>query len=487
MRAPLAYFEVTPPGRILARFGNDINVVDAMLMTSLNASGGQLAVLASVFALCAILVPWLAPLTLPLFVVYWKMADLYRKSSRELKRLENMAETPVYSGFASCMDGLLTIRAFQGASERLVVQTDATIDDWAACWLKNNGANRWMGMRLDAIGAALVGLVALFCVLRVDGLLGMGSSFDAGRVGLMLSFAAAVSGILNWCVRGVAEAEQHATSLERCLAIADVAPEDWGDDAKSTGNVALVAPAERRWPTAGRVTLEKVSMRYRPNLPTVLDGISLTIAGGERVGVCGRTGSGKSSLAKCLFRLVDFEGGDVVIDGKSAKATPLATWRSALAMVQQDPQLFSGTLRHNVDPTRRASDDEVKNALATSSLGHLGLDSNVDEGGANLSAGEKQLVQLARVLLCRPKILVLDEATSSLDRRTDEIVQKAVRDIAGVTVITIAHRLETLLDYDKVLVLDKGQVAEFGTPGELAAKDGGVFAGLLSQQRRTSV
>jgi len=315
----------------------------------------------------------------------------------------------------------------------------------------------------------------------------MGSSFDAGRVGLMLSFAAAVSGILNWCVRGVAEAEQHATSLERCLAIADVAPEDWGDDAKSTGNVALVAPAERRWPTAGRVTLEKVSMRYRPNLPTVLDGISLTIAGGERVGVCGRTGSGKSSLAKCLFRLVDFEGGDVVIDGKSAKATPLATWRSALAMVQQDPQLFSGTLRHNVDPTRRASDDEVKNALATSSLGHLGLDSNVDEGGANLSAGEKQLVQLARVLLCRPKILVLDEATSSLDRRTDEIVQKAVRDIADVTVITIAHRLETLLDYDKVLVLDKGQVAEFGAPGDLAAKDGGVFAGLLSQQRRTSV
>jgi ABC-type multidrug transport system fused ATPase/permease subunit len=221
VRAPLAYFEVTPPGRILARFGNDINVVDAMLMTSLNASGGQLAVLASVFVLCAILVPWLAPLTLPLFVSYWKMADLYRKSSRELKRLENMAETPVYSGFASCMDGLLTIRAFQGASERLVVQTDATIDDWATCWLKNNGANRWMGMRLDAIGAALVGLVALFCVLRVDGLLGMGSSFDAGRVGLMLSFAAAVSGILNWCVRGVAEAEQQLRPQRLDLLVLD--------------------------------------------------------------------------------------------------------------------------------------------------------------------------------------------------------------------------------------------------------------------------
>ena len=153
----------------------------------------RLAVLAAVFALCAILVPWLAPLTLPLFVVYWKMADLYRKSSRELKRLENMAETPVYSGFASCMDGLLTIRAFAGASRRLATATDATIDDWAACWLKNNGANRWMGVRLDAIGAALVGLVALFCVLRVDGLLAMNSSLDAGRVGLMLSFAAAVS------------------------------------------------------------------------------------------------------------------------------------------------------------------------------------------------------------------------------------------------------------------------------------------------------
>ena len=161
MRAPLSFFETTPTGRILARFGNDMNVVDTMLMNSLNSSGSQLCVLLVVFVMNACLVPWLAPISFPLFLLYMSLANLYRRSSRELKRLENIAETPVYSGFASCMDGLLTIRAFRGSDERLIASTDATINDWVACWLKNNIANRWMGVRLDLIGAGLSGSVGL--------------------------------------------------------------------------------------------------------------------------------------------------------------------------------------------------------------------------------------------------------------------------------------------------------------------------------------
>jgi ATP-binding cassette, subfamily C (CFTR/MRP), member 1 len=411
-RAPISFFETTPTGRILARFGNDMNVVDTMLMKSLNQSGSQFCVLIVVFIMNACLVPWLVAISLPLIVVCTRptpqrtaiaptpatplppsprpplpqcpapfhrfpffssaahygacssaadtvLAQLYRRSSRELKRLENIAETPVYSGFASCMDGLLTIRAFRGSAERLTQQTDRTIDDWVACWLKNNIANRWMGIRLDMIGAGLSGSVGLFGLLWADGVIGDGAAaFNAGVIGLMLSFTASQASMLNWMVRGVAEAEQHATSFERCLTMANVPPERWGDehddggddraaaegvaqdgaptkstskgapdgardgarDARKGGRlssaemtaiptagasvaVAAVPPtaatiAHTNWPTIGAIEICELSMRYRPGLPLVLNGVSLSIRGGERVGICGRTGSGQS-LSKC--------------------------------------------------------------------------------------------------------------------------------------------------------------------------------------------
>jgi ATP-binding cassette subfamily C (CFTR/MRP) protein 1 len=516
VRAPLAFFETTPTGRILARFGNDMNVVDTMLMNSLNSSGSQLCVLLVVFVMNACLVPWLAPISVPLFLLYASLASLYRRSSRELKRLENIAETPVYSGFASCMDGLLTIRAFRGSADRLVTQTDQTINDWVACWLKNNIANRWMGVRLDLIGACLSGSVGVFGVLWAGGVIGDASAtFSAGLVGLMLSFTASQATMLNWMVRGVAEAEQHATSLERCLTMANVRPERWGDEEDrgvlppppspaaavehltstfSPHGCALSAAAGPAgshseggsWPSVGAIEIKDLCMRYRPGMPRVLNSVSLSIRGGERVGVCGRTGSGKSSLSKCLLRLVEFDGGEVFIDGRAATQMPLAQLRGAMAMVQQDPSLFSGSLRHNVDPTGAYGEASVCDALASASLSHLSLDGNIDEGGANLSAGERQLVCLARVLLVKPRILLLDEATSSLDRRTDGAVQAAVRALKGVTILAIAHRLETLMDYDTIVVLDQGRVVEVGPPKQLAAKPEGVFASLLMRQRGQS-
>ena len=283
-----------------------MSVVDTMLMNSLNSSGSQLCMLLVVFVMNACLVPWLAPISLPLFALYATLASLYRRSSRELKRLENIAETPVYSGFASCLDGLVTIRAFGGSAERLTRQNDETINQWVACWLKNNIANRWMGVRLDLIGAGLSGSVGLFGVLWTDGLIGdAAATFNAGLVGLMLSFTASQASMLNWMVRGIAEAEQHATSFERCLTMANVPPERWGDQcaasppqlpeqgrpAPGRGQSSVIAPdkadvaGNHVWPSAGAIEIQNLSMRYRPGLPRVLDGVSLSIRGGERVGI----------------------------------------------------------------------------------------------------------------------------------------------------------------------------------------------------------
>lgn len=278
---------------------SQMSVVDTMLMRSLNSSGSQLCMLLVVFVMNACLVPWLAPICLPLFALYATLANLYRRSSRELKRLENIAETPVYSGFASCLDGLHTIRAFRGSAERLTRQNDDTINQWVACWLKNNIANRWMGVRLDLIGAGLSGSVGLFGVLWADGVIGdAAATFNAGLVGLMLSFTASQASMLNWMVRGVAEAEQHATSFERCLTMANVPPERWGDEVAASpprlpeqGQASAVAPdtggvvGKEAWPSVGAIEIQNLSMRYRPGLPRVLDGVSLSIRGGQRVGI----------------------------------------------------------------------------------------------------------------------------------------------------------------------------------------------------------
>ena len=207
----------------------------------------------------------------------------------------------------------------------------------------------------------------------------------------------------------------------------------------------------------------------------MLNGVSARVAGGARVGVCGRTGSGKSSLFRALLRLTEFDG-EILIDGVAASRAPLRALRGALALVQQDPMLFSGSVRHNVDPTGARADADVRAALDASALAHLGLDAPVDEGGANFSAGERQLLCVARALLVRPRILLLDEATSMLDRATDEAVQRALRALAGATLVTIAHRLETIADADLVVVLDAGRVAESGPPRELLARDGAYAA-----------
>jgi len=242
------------------------------------------------------------------------------------------------------------------------------------------------------------------------------------------------------------------------------------------------------WPTAGEITFRDVKMGYRPGLPDVLKGASFVIGGGEKAGICGRTASGKSTLLTCLFRLVELRGGVITIDGHDISQVPLSALRSRLAMIPQDPVLFTGTMRYNLDPFDEHTDEEVWAVLRSCSMGAVveghadGLLRPLEEGGSNLSAGQRQLTCMARALLRRARVLVLDEATASIDMETDDVIQQTLRkQLGGVSVVTIAHRLNTILDYDKVIVMDQGRVAELGSPAELKDLPGGKFRALLER------
>jgi len=416
---------------------------------------------------------------IPLFYIYSRIAVVYRACSRELKRLDSISLSPVFQLFTESMDGAATIRAF-GSSERMLQITIDRLEYNTQAWLKNNLVNRWMGVRLDWIGVGLVSVTAAACVIVVDLNTTVGGvTVDSGIVGLILSYAVVVTGQLNWGVRNVSDVEQQMTGVQRIANMAETEPESWDP----IEGKAVQVPDH--WPTTGVLEVKELSLRYRPGLPLVLDSVSFgPVAPGNRVGVCGRTGSGKSTLALALFRMVEPASGAILLDGIDTQGVPLATLRNNLAMVPQDPTLFGGTVRYNIDPTGIHSDADISNAIAAVGMDAWvdrsgGLTADIADGGTDLSAGQRQLLCLARVLLKQPRVLCMDEATSSLDHATDERIQTLLRKrdgpLGAATIIAIAHRLETIVDYDEICVLDKGKVAEFGPPKELLQRSGGHF------------
>jgi len=488
LRAPTSFFDTTPFGRIINRFSADMSAVDRKLMTALSTAVNLLLMIVAIILMNLIVVPWLVLGFVPLFALYWYIAGIYRASSRELKRLDSISLSPVFSTFSESMDGLATIRAY-GAPESMLSQVIVQLERNTEAWLKNNLVNRWMGVRLDWIGVGFVAATAWGCVLVIryssdDTEL---VSMDPGLVGLLLSYVAVVTGQLNWGVRNVSEVEQHMTSVERIFWLIAQPAEKWHPE-------AAVPEFAESWPATGSLEIRGLSLRYRPGLPLVLREVSIgPIPSGHRLGVCGRTGSGKSTLALALFRFIEPAAGQILIDGVATGELPLERHRRGLAMIPQEPVLFGGSVWHNVDPVASHSEEAVLKAVRDVGLSEW-LDSNgglgyeVSDGGENLSQGQRQLLCLARVLLASPKVLVMDEATSSLDRATDEAIQSLLRDrtgpLAGATVVAIAHRLETILDYDTVCVLDKGRVVECGPPQELLAQRSGAFKDLVQENSR---
>ncbi|XGW32577.1 hypothetical protein V3C99_017265 [Haemonchus contortus] len=469
LRSPMIFFDITPIGRVLNRFGKDVDCLDNAIPRSLMSFVRTL--IASIEILAVII--WSTPVSVaalgPLFAIYFLFLRFYVSTSRQLKRLESASRSPIYSHFQESIQGAASIRAYRLVDE-FVKESERRVDENLATYYPSIVANRWLAVRLELVGNLIVMFSALFAVLFRDS-----PGLTAGLVGLSVSYALNITQTLNWAVRMTSELETNIVAVERIKEYSDTPIE---------GAHSKEKPADS-WPQQGKIDIRNVFLRYREGLEPVLKDISVSIQPKEKVGIVGRTGAGKSSLTLALFRTVEIDSGCIEIDGENISKLSLEELRSRLTIVPQDPVLFSGTLRFNLDPFDAYTDEEIWNALRNahlepfvSSLAEK-LQHQISEGGENLSVGQRQLLCLARALLRRPRILILDEAAAAVDAETDSLLQRTIREqFADCTVLTIAHRLHTVMDCDRLLVLSAGCVVEFDSPQALLTKTDGVFYGM---------
>ncbi|WFD27064.1 hypothetical protein MNAN1_002060 [Malassezia nana] len=485
LRYPLQWFETTPTGRLLNLFSRDISVIDEVLPRVIQGMTRSSVVVLGVVCVVTYSVPAFLLAVIPLAMAYRAVMRYYLASSREMKRMDAVTKSPIFTWFQEALGGLSTIRAF-GQGSAFTEAFEVRVDRNQMCYFPAVTCNRWLAVRIECLGSVVILLASTLAVIMVVS----GGRMSAGLLGLMLSQALSTTQTLNWAVRSASEVEQNIVSVERVLSYSGL-PQERAYTIEST------APSAD-WPSRGEVEFRHYSTRYREGLDLVLRDVSFSTRAGERIGVCGRTGAGKSSLTLALFRILEAVSGSIWIDGVNIATLGLHELRQAMAIIPQDPQLWHGTLRQNLDPLMQYSDTELYRALEQSRLAHLvddheeGLERPVAEGGTNFSAGQRQLICIARALVRQSHILVLDEATSSIDLETDALIQQIVRQEFTGTSITIAHRLNTIIDSDRVLVLSQGEVAEFDAPSTLLARSTSLFYALakesgLVDRRRSQV
>lgn len=469
---PVRFFECTPIGRIINRFSTDMSVIDKKIATSIQRLLQFLLLCFSAIVLNAVVTPWFLIVAVPICIVYYVLQHFYRCSSRELQRLDSITRSPILSHFSETLGGLATIRAF-GHQRRFKSLLFSRADAHTNAFLIMNSSNRWLGIALDYLGGVIVFMSVVAALLTVKTY----PDVTPSLVGLAVNYTLLVPIYLNWVVKFLADMEMYMGAVERVQQYALTPTEDY----RLQG---ITVP--RAWPQKGNIVFEDVSLRYNTNREPVISNLNLHIPAGQKVGICGRTGSGKSSLVMSLFHMVDVFEGKILIDDVDTKLIPLQVLRSRLSVIPQDVIMFSGTIRENLDPQSVYTDMELWKSLelaqlkdAVSSLPGC-LDAEVREGGVNLSAGERQLFCLARAILHNAVCLVMDEATSSVDPSTEKaLLAAAKRAFAGKTVITIAHRLSTILEYDRILVLESGKIMEDGTPAQLLQRSMGIFSSML--------
>ncbi|KAJ0067200.1 hypothetical protein NL108_012940, partial [Boleophthalmus pectinirostris] len=436
LKVPMVFFDTTPTGRILNRFAKDIFTVDEAIPQSVRSwILCFLGVLGTLFVIC-LATPLFTIIIIPLAVVYYFVQRFYVATSRQLRRLDSVSRSPIYSHFGETVSGLPVIRAY-GHQERFLKQNETTIDENLKSVYPWIVSNRWVAIRLESVGNLVVFFAALFAVISRNRL-------DSGLVGLSISYALNVTQTLNWLVRMTSELETNIVAVERVSEYSEIENEaQWITDKR---------PPEK-WPEEGTLQFENFKVRYRPELDLVLHGVTCFINSQEKIGIVGRTGAGKSSLTNCLFRIIEAAEGRILIDGVDISSIGLHDLRGRLTIIPQDPVLFSGTLRMNLDPFNKFSDEEIWKVLELSHLKTFvtglqeGLQYEVAEAGENLSVGQRQLLCLARALLRKSRILILDEATAAVDLETDDLIQTTIRkEFSHCTVLTIAHRLHTIMD-----------------------------------------
>ncbi|KAG2075302.1 ABC protein, partial [Suillus decipiens] len=479
--ASMSFFDTTPMGRILSIFGKDIDGIDNQLplVTMLSS-------LMSSVIIVSVLEPYFLIAVFVIGLGYNYLAAFYRASAREVKRLDSMLRSLLYAHFSETLTGLPTIRSY-GEMKRFIAANRyyVNLEDRALFIVITN-------QRQVTLYISRQSLVALLAVFNVSGL-------NAAQIGLVLTYTTLLSQMCSLVTRQSADVENYMNAVERVVqyVAGDTIPQEAPYEIEGRK-----PPAQ--WPQHGAVEFNDVKMSYRPGLPNVLKGISIKIKGGEKIGVVGRTGAGKSSLMLALFRIVEASGGSITIDGVDISTIGLKDLRSKMSIIPQDPLLFSGTIRSNLDPFSQHNDAELWDALHRSRLldsstsqqsssgngvereqastSRYDLDTTIESEGANLSVGERSLLSLARALVKDCKVVVLDEATASVDLDTDSKIQQTIQtEFQDRTLLCIAHRLRTIISYDRILVLDAGLVAEFDTPCNLFKIEGGLFRGMCER------
>nr|XP_061802825.1 ATP-binding cassette sub-family C member 4-like [Nerophis lumbriciformis] len=474
LRAPVRFFDINPIGRILNRFSKDISQMDSLLPLTFVDFYQLFLQNLGVLAVAASIIPLLLLCITPLLFIFLYLRRYYLATSRDIKRLESTTRSPVFSHLSSSLQGLCSIRAFRG-EERLTKAFDFHQDRHSEAWFLFLMASRWFALRLDSICSVFITVATFGCISLRDGL-------EAGEVGLVLTYAVTLVGNFQWTVRQSAELENMMTSVERVVEYTELKGEaPWETQTR--------APVD--WPSRGQVTFEKVHLSYSADGPLILKDINVIFFPNEKVGVVGRTGAGKSSLVSALFRLVEPQG-NIYIDGVLTSELGLHDLRQKMSIIPQDPVLFTDTVRKNLDPFHQHQDAELWTALEQVQLKYMveelpaKLETVLAESGSNFSVGQRQLVCLARAILRRNRILIIDEATANVDPRTDELIQLTIRrEFQDCTVLTIAHRLNTIIDSDRILVLDEGRVQEFDRPFVLLQNKDGALYRLVQQLGET--
>lgn len=467
IRAPMHFFDTTPLGRILNRFSSDLDVADETLPQEITDFLWCFMDISFTLILIAIATPWFIIVAIGLFVLFCSIIIYYIRTSRQLKRLESISKSPILSHISETLRGVTSLRAYHCA-DQFISRCHDKLNENVACHYLNACSVFWLGARTEFIGALIIFSVALLVVLDRG-------SISAGLAGMVLTYSFELLEAFSWMVNMACNLEGNSVCLERIMEYYHVDQEDQWTKPDQTAECM------------GAIEFQDYSTRYRQGLDLCLQNISLEIHPQEKLGVCGRTGAGKSSFTKALFRIVEPVEGKILMDGVDITEKGLHDLRSQLTIIPQDPILFSGTLRFNLDPLAQHSDQELWSALEHSHLVEYvntlkdGLEHQVQENGDNFSVGQRQLVCLARALLRNTKILILDEATASVDLETDALIQKTIREkLNQSTIVTIAHRINTILDSDRILVLSDGSVAELDTPHSLRNQPNSVFKSMLN-------
>ena len=477
LRAKMSFFDMTPLGRILNRFSKDQYVIDQKIFGVMYTYLSELfSVIGIIIAISSVTPPFLA-LLVPLGFLYYKIQNYYISTSRELMRLDSVLASPIFSHFSETLQGVSVIRAFK-EQHRFLQINEERMDKSLRAYFPSIGAHRWLALRLESIGAFVVGSAGLFAVI------GRGR-VDAALAALSITYALSITQTLNWMVRMTSERETNIVSVERNQEYTSVESE-----------ASLVIQDSRppiNWPSQGKIDIEELCLRYRPGLDLVLNKFTCKIPAGAKVGIVGRTGAGKSSLMLALLRLVESESGRILIDGVDVGKIGIMDLRSRVSIIPQDPVLFIGTIRFNLDPFGERTDEQIWQSLKLAHIDSLiaslpgQLDEMVAEDGSNFSIGQKQLLCLARACLRKSKIILMDEATSSVSRDIGVLIQETVRtQFKDCTMLVIAHRLETVLQSDIIFVIEQGKLAESGPPEKLLANPKSLFSRLAESMKVTN-